>query len=129
MVAAPQILDERAENGRLRAALAVAVAELAGTRSELAATRTELAALVEFATRAQQQRDAADARTRELTAEVGRLAQLVAQGNDRVIQLLAIAQRKKRGEGPPPKPPEPPPSLDPAATATFADRPLPSPGG
>lgn len=97
MVAAPQILDERdAETGRLRAALASALAELAATRSELVATRAELAALVELATRAQQQRDAADARTSELTAEVGRLAQLVGQGNDRVTELLAIAQRKKR---------------------------------
>ena len=58
MVADPNFLDERAENARLRAALASALAELA-------ATRTELAALVELATRAQQQRDAADARTSE----------------------------------------------------------------
>ena len=127
MAAAPQILDERdAETGRLRAALASALAELAATRSELVATRAELAALVELATRAQQQRDAADARTSELTAEVGRLAQLVGQGNDRVTELLAIAQRKKRRDRTTPvKPPEPPPELDAAAASNFANRPRP----
>lgn len=119
MVAGPSILDERdAENARLRAALASALAELA-------ATRTELAALVELATRAQQQRDAADARTSELTAEVGRLAQLVGQANERVSELLAIAQRKKRRPPPVPKPPGPPPNVDADAASNFANRPRP----
>ncbi len=37
----------------------------------------------------------ANARVAELTAEVGRLADLVAKSNDRITELLAIAQRKK----------------------------------
>lgn len=38
----------------------------------------------------------ANARIAELTAEVGGLAKLVALGNERISELLAIAQRKKR---------------------------------
>lgn len=76
------------ENARLQAALASALAELA-------ATRAELASLVVLAARAEEQRAAADARTGELMGEIGRLAQLVAQGNDRIAELLVIAQRKK----------------------------------
>jgi hypothetical protein len=39
------------------------------------------------------QLSSANARVAELTAEVGRLAELVAKGNDRIVELLAIAQR------------------------------------
>ena len=61
----------------------------------------------------------ANARIAELTVEVGRLADLVARGNDRITELLAIAQRKKgtaRGASTD-RAPEPPPSLDEAAKA------------
>ena len=56
---------------------------------------------------------AARAQNDALTKEVGRLAELVARGNEQVAELLAIAQRKKRGKRKSsPTPPEPPPSLD-----------------
>lgn len=97
------------ENGRLLA--------------ELAAARDELASLLELARRAEEHRNAADARAGELTSEVGRLAGLVAQSNERIAELLAIAQRKKRGKRKKPKAPEPPPDLDDAGKAKFADRP------
>ena len=113
-----------AEVARLEAENARLHGELAATRAELTAARIELASLVDLATRAEVQRDAADARTSELTAEVGRLAALVGQGNERIAELLAIAQRKKRGKRKtPPKPPEPPPDLDDEARAKYADRP------
>jgi transposase len=69
----------------------------------------------------------ASARVAELTAEVGRLADLVARGNDRVTELLAIAQRKKGGsrKAPADKAPEPPPSLDDDAKEAFKKRPAP----
>jgi hypothetical protein len=70
---------------------------------------------------------AANARVSELTYEVGRLADLVAQGNDRIIELLAIAQRNKQGSKNTSmvKAPEPPPSLDGEAREAFAKRPAP----
>jgi transposase len=60
-----------------------------------------------------------------LTAEVGRLADLVAKGNERIAELLAIAQRKKRGQAPPPKPPALPPTLSEDVKKAFAERPMP----
>ena len=70
---------------------------------------------------------AANARVAELTTEVGRLADLVAQGNDRVIELLAIAQRKKGStrRDPVDKDPVPPPLLDDEAKKAFSKRPAP----
>ncbi len=70
---------------------------------------------------------AANARVAELTTEVGRLADLVAQGNDRTIELLAIAQRSKGGSRrvPVEKAPEPPPLLDDDAKKAFTSRPAP----
>ena len=60
----------------------------------------------------------------DLTTEVGRLADVVAQGNERIAELLAIAQRKKGGrKKSPPKPPSPPPTLDEDAKKAFGDRP------
>ena len=71
-----------------------------------------------------QQLATANARIAELTREVGRLATLIAQSNERVAELLAIAQRKKRGnERPAPKPPQAPPDIDEEAQAAFDDRP------
>jgi transposase len=73
------------------------------------------------------QLEAANARVAELTAEVGRLAELVAQSNDRITELLAIAQRKKGGGKKPAaqKPAEPPPSLGQQAQEAFNKRPAP----
>lgn len=68
---------------------------------------------------------AAHAQIDALTREVGRLAELVARSNEQVAELLAIAQRKKRGKRKEPKPPKPPPSLDAEARGAFADRPAP----
>lgn len=61
----------------------------------------------------------------ELTREVGRLAELVAAGNDRTLELLAIAQRasRKGRKAAPAKPPEPPPSVSEDERAAFVDRP------
>jgi transposase len=68
----------------------------------------------------------ANARVTELTAEVSRLADMVARGNDRIAELLAIAQRKKGGsKKTSDKPPEPPPSLDEEAKEAFKQRPAP----
>jgi len=67
----------------------------------------------------------ANARIAELTAEVGRLAQAVAAGNERITELLAIANRKKRGtKRKPAKAPSPPPELDDGAKDAFNDRPV-----
>ena len=61
-----------------------------------------------------------------LITEVGRLADLVAKSNERIAELLAIAQRKKSsGKAAPEKPPEPPPSLDEDAKKAFEKRPKP----
>jgi hypothetical protein len=69
---------------------------------------------------------ASEARVAELTAEVGRLADLVARGNDRITELLAIAQRNKGStRASTDKTPEPPPSLDDDAKKAFAERPAP----
>jgi len=69
----------------------------------------------------------ANARIAKLTAEVGRLADLVAQSNDRTTELLAIALRKKGGSRgtSKDKTPEPPPSLDDEAKKAFTERPAP----
>ena len=115
--------DDLGEVERLRADNDRLVAELTASRTELTAARAELASLLELAQRAEQQRDAADVRTSELTVEIGRLAALVARGNERIAELLAIAMRKKRGKRKTPKKPEPPPDLDDEAQARFAERP------
>ena len=61
-----------------------------------------------------------------LTREVGRLAEIVAKSNDRIAELLAIAQRKKSSAKPSAnKAPKPPPSLDEDARKAFAERPAP----
>jgi len=67
----------------------------------------------------------AEARIAELVAEVSRLAELVASLNDRISELLAIAQRRKSPTPKPERQPEPPPSLDAQARTKFEDRPLP----
>lgn len=68
----------------------------------------------------------ANVRIAELTAEVSRLALAVAAGNERITELLAIAQRKKRGaKKKKPKPPAPPPSLDEEERLAYDERPAP----
>lgn len=67
---------------------------------------------------------AANQRIAELTAAVGELGQAVAKGNDRIAELLAIAQRKKSARSTKPaaaSEPAPPVSND--ARRTFDDRP------
>ena len=55
----------------------------------------------------------------ELTREVARL-------NERVGELLAVAQRRQRPAAPPATPP-PAPAVDAATARAFADRPAPPP--
>lgn len=63
-----------------------------------------------------------------LLTRVDRLTELVAKSNERIAELLAIAQRKKSSKPTPDKPPEPPPSWDDAAKQAFEKRPkLPEP--
>ena len=71
------------------------------------------------------QHDIAQSQIVALTAEVGRLADQVAKGNDRIAELLAIAQRNKRGAASSPRPPEAPPSLSAEAKQAFDARPKP----
>lgn len=61
----------------------------------------------------------------ELLDKVTTLAEQVAKGNDRIAELLAIAQRKKRKVKTPPPEPKAPPELDDDARATFDGRPKP----
>lgn len=70
------------------------------------------------------QLEAANAQIDKLTDEVGRLSELVAKGNERITELLAIAQRKNRSDAKAAsKPPEPAASLDEEARAAFDKRP------
>lgn len=65
----------------------------------------------------------ANARNALLVAEIGRLAALVAQSNDRITELLALVLRKKGGPAPPPKAPPPPPALAEDQKAAYDARP------
>ena len=69
------------------------------------------------------QLDAANAQIVALTVEVSKLAALVAQSNDRITELLAVAGRKKTRSAPRPKAPEPPPSLGAEARDAYLSRP------
>jgi transposase len=63
-------------------------------------------------------------RTKSLTAQVGQLVVELARLNERVAELLAVAQRKQRKVAPPTdKPPAPPPILDEEARRSFDERP------
>ncbi len=63
-------------------------------------------------------------RTKSLTAQVGQLVVELARLNERVAELLAVAQRKQRKVAPPTdKPPAPPPILDEEARRSFEERP------
>ena len=91
---------------RLRAALAEALAGLMATRAELVALR--------------EQAKVSGERIAELTAQVGRLTEVVAAGNDRIAELAAAANRKRK------TPPAPTPKAPPvSATLAPEDRPRP----
>jgi transposase len=63
-------------------------------------------------------------RTKSLTAQVGQLVVELARLNDRVTELLAVAQRKQRKASPPTdKPPAPPPIVEAEAQRAFEERP------
>jgi hypothetical protein len=59
-----------------------------------------------------------------LRAQVSQLLESLAKLNERVAELLAVAQRKQR-KASPPKPPEPPPSVEGDAKLAFESRPKP----
>jgi transposase len=102
------LLERDAEIRQLRAQLSETLAELSATRAELAAIR---------------------AQSHATSQQIGLLAEQVAKGNDRIAELLAIAQRKKRSSGRTEKakvPAEPPP-VDELARKAFEDRPQPPP--
>ena len=71
------------------------------------------------------QLDEANARVAELVAEVGRLSKMVAEGNERLVELLAVVQRKQGGGERRAKPPAPPPGLDEEARKAYDERPQP----
>jgi chromosome segregation ATPase len=105
-------LEERtAENARLQE-------ELRATREELAATRAELAWL-------RQASAEANARAAELSAQVGALGEAVAKGNERIAELLAIAQRKKNATSKTKKTKEPeaPPAVTDEVRTAFERKP------
>lgn len=95
----------------IHAAPVALAAENARLREELASLRD---ALVQ-----------ANARGDELLAMVKALTDAVAKGNDRIAELLVIAQRKKARPAPAPKAPEPPPVVGDEARAAFDARPTP----
>ena len=98
----------RLENDQLRLRNADLVLALAEARAELVATREE-------------------ARTHqaELLDKITTLAEQVAKGNERIVELLAIAQRKKRKTRDKPPAPKAPPEVDDETRAAFEDRPKP----
>jgi len=72
----------------------------------------------------QQENAALRAQLAQSLSSVTRLTEMVARLNERVGELLAIAQHKARKPSPP-KPPEPPPSLAADAKQAFESRPKP----
>lgn len=70
------------------------------------------------------------AQTAAMTAQIAGLSEQLARSNERLIELLAIANRNKRPDPkakPDKPPPPPPPTLSPEATTTFDARPKPPP--
>jgi hypothetical protein len=72
----------------------------------------------------QQENAALRAQLAQLVSSNATLAETIAKLNDRVAELLAIAQRKHR-KPPAPKPPEPPPVVDGEERLAFEARPKP----
>lgn len=66
----------------------------------------------------------ANARIGALTTEIGRLAEAVARGNDRIGELVALAQNKRRPTASSPPSPSPPSDISEAAQDAFANRPV-----
>jgi transposase len=123
-----QLVERDAENARLRSALADSRAELAATRADLAAARSELAAARTEIGLVRDQATTANTQLRELTTKVNELTDQVAKGNERIAELLVIAQRKKaKGNTKPDKPPEPPPAVGDGEQRAFDNRPSPPP--
>jgi predicted nucleic acid-binding Zn-ribbon protein len=94
--------------------------DLRAAREELAATRTELTLL-------RQASAEANTRAAELSAQVGALGEAVAKGNERIAELLAIAQRKKSATSKTKKTKEPeaPPAVTDEVRTAFEQRPKP----
>src|SRR5690349_18496913 len=95
-------------------------------QTENARLREELTLLRGLMARQATQSEEQTRQITKLTAEIGRLAEQLARANERTLELLAIAQRKKRaepkartGEAPPP------PALTPEAETAFHERPQP----
>ena len=86
MVQTDAVTTLRMENARLQQALEEA--QRGNARLEVALD----AALAEFAAL----REESEATRRELMDQIASLAEQVAKGNERIGELLAIAQRKKR---------------------------------
>ena len=59
-----------------------------------------------------------------LRVTLAQLVETIAKLNERVAELLAVAQRKQRKPSPP-KSPEPPPSIEGDAKLAFESRPKP----
>lgn len=83
-------------------------AENAWLRAELEATRAE-----------------AQTNQTELLAQIATLIEQVAKGNERIAELLAIAQRKKRKPRKDAPEPKAPPEVDEATRTAFDERPTP----
>jgi hypothetical protein len=66
----------------------------------------------------------ANARIGALTTEIGRLAEAVARSNDRIGELVSLAQNKRRPAGSSPPSPSPPSDISEAAQNAFANRPV-----
>jgi len=74
----------------------------------------------------QQENAALRAQLAQALERISALTESVAKLNDRVGELLAVAQRKQR-KAPAPRPPEPPPVVEREAKETFDTRPQPPP--
>ena len=84
--------------------------DVAALQQENTALRAQLAALT--------------AQLQQILTSNADLGQIIARLNERVAELLAVAQRKQR-KPPPPKPPEPPPTIEGDAKLAFESRPKP----
>lgn len=118
------------DNARLQQQLALRELDVVRLQQEVDRLLREVAQLQTALERATRKlatlRRESDERQKELLAQIASLAEEVAKGNERIAELLAIAQRKKRK----PKvqtetPPELPPELDEATRTAFEDRPSP----
>lgn len=70
------------------------------------------------------QLDMANQQIASLTAEVGRLATMMALANERLLELMAVAQRRTARPVRDAKAPPPAPTATPAEAAAYAARPI-----